>query len=98
VGLQQRLNHRPARLSGGERQRVAVCRALLNRPSLLLADEPTGNLDPATAQNVGTLLLEMAAEQEVGLLCVTHSEELASRFPSTVTLNNGQLDETPVST
>lgn len=91
VGLSHRVNHRPGRLSGGERQRVAVCRALLNRPSLLLADEPTGNLDPTTAQEIGTLLLEVASENDTALLCVTHSDELASRFPHSVSLVGGSL-------
>ena len=82
---------RPAQLSGGERQRVAVCRALINRPVLLLADEPTGNLDRTSADAVGTLLLELAEEQQAILLCVTHSLELAGRFPRAVELRDGQL-------
>ncbi len=89
VGLGGRLHQRPGRLSGGERQRVAVCRALINEPSLLLADEPTGNLDPATAADIGTLLLEMATEHEAALVCVTHSDELASRFPRVIQLRDG---------
>jgi lipoprotein-releasing system ATP-binding protein len=89
VGLGDRLDHRPGRLSGGERQRVAVCRALINEPSLLLADEPTGNLDPETAAEIGTLLLEMAMEHEAALLCVTHSDELAARFPHVIQLRAG---------
>ncbi|MFN9720198.1 MAG: ABC transporter ATP-binding protein [Planctomycetota bacterium] len=92
VGLKHRINNRPGRLSGGERQRVAVCRALLNQPSLLLADEPTGNLDPVTAQEIGTLLLEVAQENRTALLCVTHSDELASRFPHRVSLAAGRLE------
>lgn len=91
VGMQHRLKHRPARLSGGERQRVAVCRALINRPSLLLADEPTGNLDPVTAQTIGQLLLDVASEEQAALLCVTHSDDLAARFPNTVTLADGNI-------
>lgn len=91
VGLQDRLTHRPGRLSGGERQRVAVCRALINHPSLLLADEPTGNLDPATARTIGELLLEMAQQHNAALLCVTHSDELAGRFPNSVTISEGTL-------
>jgi lipoprotein-releasing system ATP-binding protein len=93
VGLEQRLSHRPAQLSGGERQRVAVCRALINEPVLLLADEPTGNLDRATAENVGSLLLELNHEQNTLLICVTHSSELASRFPRHCLLKDGRLDE-----
>ena len=93
VGLQDRLHHRPAALSGGERQRVAVCRALLLQPSLLLADEPTGNLDPKTARVIGQLLLEVAAESQAGLLCVTHSSELAASFPRQLSLDDGRLAE-----
>ncbi len=93
VGLEARLGHRPAQLSGGERQRVAVCRALINRPSLLLADEPTGNLDRATADSVGSLLLELNEEQNTMLICVTHSLELADRFPRRLELLDGKLVE-----
>ncbi|MCX7386172.1 MAG: ABC transporter ATP-binding protein [Planctomycetota bacterium] len=89
VGLKDRLHHRPGRLSGGERQRVAVCRALIHQPSLLLADEPTGNLDPVTAAEIGNLLLEVAAENDTALLCVTHSDVLAAGFPHTISLHNG---------
>ena len=92
VGLQHRLSHRPGRLSGGERQRVAVCRALIQRPSLLLADEPTGNLDPETAATVGQMLIDVAAENDTTLLCVTHSDELAARFPHTVILSKGSIE------
>ncbi len=95
VGLQDRLTHRPAALSGGERQRVAVCRALVLQPSLLLADEPTGNLDPATADTVGKLLLEMASANDAALLCVTHSDQLAADFPTTVQLQNGKIADEP---
>ena len=91
VGLAERLTHRPAQLSGGERQRVAVCRALINEPGILLADEPTGNLDRATAEAVGSLLLEIAREQNTMLICVTHSEELAARFPTHKKLRDGLL-------
>ncbi len=91
VGLSSRLGHRPAQLSGGERQRVAICRALLNEPRLILADEPTGNLDPTTAEEIGTLLLELQAEHKTILLCVTHSESLAARFPARMTLREGKL-------
>lgn len=91
VHLQDRRNHRPAALSGGERQRVAVCRALINEPSLLLADEPTGNLDPATAETVGNLLLQLAADSEAALLCVTHSLDLAAAFPETMQVANYTL-------
>lgn len=91
VGLAHRVDHRPDQLSGGERQRVAVCRALINSPKLVLADEPTGNLDRATAQAVGTLLLELSRESNVLLLCVTHSNELAQQFPQHFELRDGQL-------
>jgi len=92
VGLAHRTHQRPGQLSGGERQRVAVCRALLQQPSLLLADEPTGNLDPHTASEISSLLLEMAAENQTALLCVTHSDELAARFPHSLTLSSGTAD------
>jgi len=93
VGLADRLNHRPAQLSGGERQRVALCRALINKPALLLADEPTGNLDHDTATTIGTLLLELNQEQQAMLICVTHSTELAGRFARHVKLRDGKLVE-----
>lgn len=93
VGLSERLSHRPAQLSGGERQRAALCRALVNGPELVLADEPTGNLDAATAASVGDLLLELAREHGVMLLCVTHSLDLATRFPKRYSLKNGKLND-----
>lgn len=92
VGLELRMAHRPAQLSGGERQRVAVCRALINQPTLLLADEPTGNLDRATAESVGTLLLELNREFNTLLVCVTHSTDLAERFPKHCELRDGRLE------
>lgn len=91
VGLGERLTHRPAQLSGGERQRVGICRALINEPVLLLADEPTGNLDQKTADAIGSLLLEIAAEQNTLLICVTHSQDLARRFPDHQELKEGRL-------
>ncbi len=81
VGLAQRLDHRPAELSGGEKQRVALARALIREPLLLLCDEPTGNLDRSSADRVATLLLDLHAEQQTIMIVVTHSAELASRFP-----------------
>jgi lipoprotein-releasing system ATP-binding protein len=91
VGLGDRAGHRPAQLSGGERQRVAVARALINEPAMVLADEPTGNLDPATAKQIGDLLLELQAEQNTILIAVTHSRELASTFQKQVRLVEGQF-------
>src|SRR5262245_12761801 len=91
VGLADRLEHRPAELSGGERQRVAIARALVRRPPLLLADEPTGNLDRRTAQAVGELLLELHREQNTVLVVVTHSAELARTFPRTMEMADGAL-------
>lgn len=93
VGLGSRLTHRPAQLSGGERQRVALCRALINQPLLLLADEPTGNLDQATAEAVGKLLLELNQELQTLLIVVTHSLDLAGKFPRRVELKQGALVE-----
>jgi lipoprotein-releasing system ATP-binding protein len=91
VGLGQRLEHRPAELSGGERQRAAVARALIRQPVLLLADEPTGNLDRTTAAAIGDLLLELQAQERTMLIVVTHSLELASRFERRVELDEGRL-------
>lgn len=81
VGLSERITHRPAELSGGEKQRAALARALIMQPLLLLADEPTGNLDRKSADVVADLLLELHKEQEMILVVVTHSQELAQRFP-----------------
>jgi lipoprotein-releasing system ATP-binding protein len=80
VGLGDRIDHRPAELSGGERQRVALARALIRQPRLLLCDEPTGNLDRASADNVASVLLDLHRRQETMLLVVTHSPLLADRF------------------
>jgi lipoprotein-releasing system ATP-binding protein len=91
VGLSDRLDHQPAELSGGERQRVAVARALIHQPLLLLADEPTGNLDRRTAQAVGQLLLELHQQEQTILVVVTHSAELAGLFPRQMTMAEGTL-------
>jgi lipoprotein-releasing system ATP-binding protein len=91
VGLSGRLEHRPAELSGGERQRVAVARALIRQPMLLLADEPTGNLDRRSAQAVGELLLELQRQEQTTLVVVTHSAELARTFPRRLEMADGSL-------
>ena len=93
VGLAERLNHRPGQLSGGERQRVAVVRALINQPQLLLADEPTGALDHASATSMGQLLVELNQEEGVTLIVVTHALELAKRMKRVMRLEDGKLRE-----
>ena len=91
VGLSERLNHRPGQLSGGERQRAAVVRALINEPHLLLADEPTGSLDRASAENLSTLLVELNSEEGVALIVVTHSPQLAAEMSRVLLLRDGIL-------
>ncbi len=91
VGLAARAGHRPSELSGGERQRVAVARALTNRPRLVLADEPTGNLDDAAAEQVGELLATLPAARECSLVVVTHNRTLAARADTVLTLGHGRL-------
>jgi lipoprotein-releasing system ATP-binding protein len=93
MGLGDRLGHRPAALSGGERQRVAIARALIQRPQLVLADEPTGNLDRTTAAAIGELLLELPLEQKLILIVVTHSQPLAATLQRRMVLDDGRLLE-----
>jgi lipoprotein-releasing system ATP-binding protein len=91
VGLAERVGHRPGELSGGEQQRVALARALCLRPRLLLADEPTGNLDPATAEGIHLLLSELNARLSITAVVVTHNERLAEALPRRVRLQGGRL-------
>jgi lipoprotein-releasing system ATP-binding protein len=89
VGLANRAEHYPSQLSGGEQQRVAIARALVNRPALLLADEPTGNLDPQTAEDVFQVMLQTIRSLKIGALVVTHNAELAGRMDRILQLKNG---------
>jgi len=91
IGLASRRDHRPAELSGGERQRVAIARALIRKPRLLLADEPTGNLDRSTAHTVAAMLLALQAGEQAMLIVVTHSIELAGRLSQQFELDAGKL-------
>lgn len=93
VGLSSRLDHRPGELSGGERQRVAIARALIHSPSLLLCDEPTGNLDRASAESVADVLAALCATHQSMLVVVTHSAALAARFPRRYELSNRTLHQ-----
>jgi lipoprotein-releasing system ATP-binding protein len=95
LGLGERLTHQPAQMSGGERQRVAVARALANRPRLLLADEPTGNLDPATSQTVFEALHDLVKRTGVAALIATHNMELAGHMDRVFALKDGHLEERP---
>jgi lipoprotein-releasing system ATP-binding protein len=96
LGLAARLGHRPARLSGGEQQRVAIARGLANAPGLLLADEPTGNLDPHTAEEVFAVLLEVVRDTGTAALVATHNPELAARMDAVYRLTDGRLAELPL--
>ncbi len=91
VGLEHRLEHKPAQLSGGEQQRVAVARALVARPVLLLADEPSGNLDPDTGKRLHDLLFEAAQEQDAAMVLVTHNRDLAAMADRVLRLDAGHL-------
>jgi lipoprotein-releasing system ATP-binding protein len=93
LGLHERLSHRPAELSGGEQQRVAIARAVANAPSVLLADEPTGNLDPHTAEHVFATLAELVAASGLAAIVATHNADLAARMDRRVTLREGRVIE-----
>ncbi|WP_316346961.1 ABC transporter ATP-binding protein [Desulfuromonas acetoxidans] len=91
VGLHHRLHHKPGQLSGGEQQRVAIARALVQKPQLLIADEPTGNLDSATSEEIYALLEQLHQDHQLTLVMVTHNRELASRMDRTVHIRDGEL-------
>jgi len=93
VGLKERMDHRPAELSGGEQQRVALARALIREPLLLLCDEPTGNLDRASAETVANMLLDLHRSQRTILVVVTHNLELAAKFPLRLELTGRRLEK-----
>ncbi|MFH1159203.1 MAG: ABC transporter ATP-binding protein [Pseudomonadota bacterium] len=93
VGLEKRATHYPSEMSGGEQQRVAIARALVNRPALLLADEPTGNLDPQTAEEVFQVMLQTIRSLKIGALVVTHNGELASRMDHILRLKDGLVQK-----
>src|SRR5213076_2878184 len=91
VGLKERMEHKPYELSGGEQQRVAIARALINEPDLILADEPTGNLDSRTGQEIIELLCSLRAENKVTLVIATHDADVAARAPKVIELVDGQI-------
>ena len=95
VGLAERVGHRPSELSGGERQRAAIARALVQLPGLLLCDEPTGNLDEATASRISELFLELCSDMETTVVVVTHSSDLAARIGRRLTLREHRLQDSP---
>ncbi len=94
VGLKDRIEHKPYELSGGEQQRVAIARALINEPDLILADEPTGNLDSHTGQEIIDLLVSLRAEKQTTLVMATHDAKVAGRAPSVIELVDGQVVQT----
>jgi lipoprotein-releasing system ATP-binding protein len=94
LGLRNRATHRPSELSGGEQQRVAIARAVANAPRILLADEPTGNLDPQTADHVFRALTQLVRASGLAMLCATHNMDIAARMDRRVTLRNGLVVET----
>ena len=93
LGLKERLTHRPAELSGGEQQRVAIARAVANAPRILLADEPTGNLDPQTAEHVFKALTQLVRASGLAMLCATHNMDIAARMDRRVTIREGRVME-----
>ena len=92
LGLEQRFNFRPAKLSGGEAQRVAIARSLANSPNLILADEPTGNLDPNSAQNVFEILYKLVKSLDISCLIATHNHDLAKLMDNSIVLKNGSIE------
>ena len=93
IGLKERINHRPSQLSGGERQRVAFVRSLIQKPEVILADEPTGSLDPETANQMADLLIDINQKEQLTLIAVTHSMELAGRMKRVLRFSDGKLVE-----
>ncbi|WP_395343060.1 lipoprotein-releasing ABC transporter ATP-binding protein LolD [Ningiella sp. W23] len=92
VGLADRMTHKPSQLSGGERQRVAIARALVNEPDIIMADEPTGNLDSSTSEQIFELIRDINQQQQTAFVIVTHDQQLAKKLDRTLALQNGQLE------